>query len=450
MLCRRCDDRLHRQGDRTQHLRECTRTEETDMCASHMHPLTQYCKTCERSVCDDCASTGEHAAHETGDLKSVAAKIEKRMSNYRKVLEQICAETSSMSSNIEKCLGNAGVGDEKNSESSYLRNEWKQTARNSINQTFEKLHAALHKRRQELLTMVDNVYEEKKLHLLGQNASANNLHRSAHELLEKIEEFPPDREASLVSLYGELQEQLDNLNEVDIHTMIGPVNDLQVHTSFDTKDLDVLFSIVHTLGTVGEKGEAGRDISQNKTTRSRSPAPSSSIGSKGDNRPVGNIEESAPLSFDDLYVGMRVDALDTVNRWAEAEVLELDAGEREVLVSYVYWPSEWNEWLPVRSDVIAPLKTHTLCAGREICVGQRVEVCNGGSEWREAFVTNVNGYQVEVLYEDDKQKERSLTVDTRMDRIRQYGIAAQPKKKRASTSSSKSNNSKQGKKKARA
>ena len=76
------------------------------------------------------------------------------------------------------------------------------------------------------------------------------------------------------------------------------------------------------------------------------------------------------------------------------QVLELDAGEREVLVSYVYWPSEWNEWLPVRSDVIAPLKTHTLCAGREICVGQRVEVCNGGSEWREAFVTNVNGYQV--------------------------------------------------------
>jgi hypothetical protein len=47
-----------------------------------------------------------------------------------------------------------------------------------------------------------------------------------------------------------------------------------------------------------------------------------------------------------IVLGRQYDVLDASQRWCEAEVLRLDPSDRNrVLVTYVYWVSNFDEWI---------------------------------------------------------------------------------------------------------
>ncbi len=60
-----------------------------------------------------------------------------------------------------------------------------------------------------------------------------------------------------------------------------------------------------------------------------------------------------------LYPGLFIDVRDTVDKWCEGEVLEVDSVRRRVYITYTYWSDKFNEWLPVDSERIAPFAMHT-------------------------------------------------------------------------------------------
>lgn len=74
----------------------------------------------------------------------------------------------------------------------------------------------------------------------------------------------------------------------------------------------------------------------------------------------GEAEEAGPSSARYHYrVGMFLDVLDTVGKWCEAEVLEVDHHAHKITITYLYWSEKFDEQLPFDSPRIAPFKTHT-------------------------------------------------------------------------------------------
>ena len=54
-------------------------------------------------------------------------------------------------------------------------------------------------------------------------------------------------------------------------------------------------------------------------------------------------------------VGARLDCLDTMNVWIEAEVLDIIQSSQGVYIRYCGWSSTWNEWIDIHSTRFAPL-----------------------------------------------------------------------------------------------
>ena len=67
------------------------------------------------------------------------------------------------------------------------------------------------------------------------------------------------------------------------------------------------------------------------------------------------VEEAKKYFFlDTLRAGLYIDALDTVNSWCLAKVVELD--ERLVKVHYDGWPHKWDDWMKITSYKISPFR----------------------------------------------------------------------------------------------
>ena len=103
------------------------------------------------------------------------------------------------------------------------------------------------------------------------------------------------------------------------------------------------------------------------------------------------------MEFSKLKVGDKVDCLDSSNRWAEAEIIKISKSTKQVLVSYLYWGNEWDEWVSDVSYNLAPLKTHTYYAGGPLEIGFRVEVLHD-NVWREGFIMNKKGDKVSMQF----------------------------------------------------
>jgi len=54
---------------------------------------------------------------------------------------------------------------------------------------------------------------------------------------------------------------------------------------------------------------------------------------------------------------MVIDVCDTVNKWYESTIRDVRADK--VMVHYNGWASSWDEWIPVDSERLAPVNTHT-------------------------------------------------------------------------------------------
>jgi hypothetical protein len=75
--------------------------------------------------------------------------------------------------------------------------------------------------------------------------------------------------------------------------------------------------------------------------------------------PPASSSLASPSSRPNFYVGMFLDVLDTVDKWSEAEVLEVDHVMHRVFITYTYWMDKFNEWIPFDSARIAPFMSHT-------------------------------------------------------------------------------------------
>ena len=116
------------------------------------------------------------------------------------------------------------------------------------------------------------------------------------------------------------------------------------------------------------------------------------------NQDVSNFRrQESGVEFSKLKVGDKVDCLDSSNRWAEAEIIKISKSTKQVLVSYLYWGNEWDEWVSDVSYNLAPLKTHTYYAGGPLEIGFRVEVLHD-NVWREGFIMNKKGDKVSMQF----------------------------------------------------
>jgi hypothetical protein len=64
------------------------------------------------------------------------------------------------------------------------------------------------------------------------------------------------------------------------------------------------------------------------------------------------------LSIESLAAGAQIEVLDTVNKWYDATVMELDTVRGAIRVHYNCWSSKWDEWLPLSSPRLALIGTH--------------------------------------------------------------------------------------------
>ncbi|CAM9456401.1 unnamed protein product [Chrysoparadoxa australica] len=76
-----------------------------------------------------------------------------------------------------------------------------------------------------------------------------------------------------------------------------------------------------------------------------------------------------------LQVGDELDVKDTVNKFCEAEVLEIDKMRGLVRITYTYWGDSYDETIPIDSDRLAPFGSETYQGphGIPLKVGDRVD-----------------------------------------------------------------------------
>jgi hypothetical protein len=77
------------------------------------------------------------------------------------------------------------------------------------------------------------------------------------------------------------------------------------------------------------------------------------------------------------------------------QIIDMNPEQKAVLVSYMYWGNEWNEWVTDISGGIAPLKTHTFRVGGPLLRGQRVQVRHVDNDaWVEGFISDIDEFMV--------------------------------------------------------
>ena len=60
-----------------------------------------------------------------------------------------------------------------------------------------------------------------------------------------------------------------------------------------------------------------------------------------------------------LIKGQWVDVKDTVDKWLEAQVIEISEDKKKVKVHYNHWGNRWDEWININSPRIMPFRYHT-------------------------------------------------------------------------------------------
>ena len=114
-----------------------------------------------------------------------------------------------------------------------------------------------------------------------------------------------------------------------------------------------------------------------------------------------NVEKRFKLSStNDFYLGQKLDVLDSVNRWSEAEVVKINNQPFKIFISYLYWDYKWDEWIHESEFLtrIAPLHFHTYFKGGTLKLGQRIEVRDLSGKWIESFVIDEEFDCVKIHY----------------------------------------------------
>ena len=105
-----------------------------------------------------------------------------------------------------------------------------------------------------------------------------------------------------------------------------------------------------------------------------------------------------------FWPGQELDVLDTVSKWAEAEVVAVDEDMEKILVTYVFWSDKWDEWIDFDSERVAARGAKTYAGSGLPQVGQRIEAKDETGRWLEAEVLKVNPDDAYVHYKNYHKK----------------------------------------------
>lgn len=78
--------------------------------------------------------------------------------------------------------------------------------------------------------------------------------------------------------------------------------------------------------------------------------------------------------------------------------MKIDREHRRVFVSYVFWESDFDEWIENMAERLAPMHFHTYREGGILRLGQRIEVLDERGDWLESFVVDEKEEEVNFLF----------------------------------------------------
>ncbi len=90
-----------------------------------------------------------------------------------------------------------------------------------------------------------------------------------------------------------------------------------------------------------------------------------------------------------------------------------------LFIGYLYWDSKFDEWVPMSSERVAPLHTHTYFTAGALKTRQRIEVLDERNNWLELFVEGETVDQVRIHYKGYSNKFDEW-IDRNSDRIRPF------------------------------
>ena len=120
-------------------------------------------------------------------------------------------------------------------------------------------------------------------------------------------------------------------------------------------------------------------------------------------------------------IGMIIDVLDSVDRWAEAKILKIDHENRRLYVTYLFWSHHWDTWVEDINARCAYLHTYTYAPGGVLRLGQRLDVLDEMNKWLEAFIIEEAPSEVLVHFKGF-HKKFDVWLPRSSPRIRQFGF----------------------------
>ena len=88
------------------------------------------------------------------------------------------------------------------------------------------------------------------------------------------------------------------------------------------------------------------------------PPPVEAVG-RGLSSSAAGLEDKRALVVGGWRVGDMIDALDTVNTWLEARVVDVNVRDEQLYIHFDGWADKWNEWIPAKSKRLARYRTNT-------------------------------------------------------------------------------------------
>lgn len=266
-------------------------------CEAHPNSRVEFfCQTCQTPCCANCLLLGNHANHERADILPTADERERVLSAHASTFLKAEAELDAFAGRLE--------------DQAHRIAEDAERLRGDIDVVFETMRRDLERKREELLTTLD---EREKLKL---------------KLVEQQRQATLDRKSYIVSTRERIEAALQEMD---------PIAFLQDVPSLLRKAV----ACERTYGA--------------PTHVVRSPTVGLSLHRPGVFAAVRMLDfEELANQARHLEPGMWIDCRDSVRRWQRAMVLEVDLSRHKVLVKYDGWDDRWNDWVPLNSRRIQP------------------------------------------------------------------------------------------------
>ena len=90
-------------------------------------------------------------------------------------------------------------------------------------------------------------------------------------------------------------------------------------------------------------------MSGENTPRIRTRAAKAKNGGVGDDDCSEDTHEKVISDLSELYIGMRLEAMDKYGKWYVAKVIDLEEEDNEVFVHFEKWSSRYDEFISLNS-----------------------------------------------------------------------------------------------------